>query len=62
MFQSSVSNLGAANCLGRPGRGPTMLGLMGMDHEELTYLFQGRYQRLTDVGGHNNLAPRLIRG
>ena len=40
----------------------TMLGLMGMDHEELTYLFQGRYRRLTDVGGQNNLAPRLIRG
>ncbi|MBT6498057.1 MAG: DUF1501 domain-containing protein [Planctomycetaceae bacterium] len=39
----------------------TMLGLMGIDHEELTYLFEGRYRRLTDVGGHNNLAPRLIR-
>jgi len=39
----------------------TMLGLMGIDHEELTYLFQGRYRRLTDVGGQNNLAPRLIR-
>ena len=40
----------------------TMLGLMGIDHEELTYLFEGRYRRLTDVGGHNNLAPRLVRG
>jgi uncharacterized protein (DUF1501 family) len=40
----------------------TMLGLMGIDHEELTYLFEGRYRRLTDVGGQNNLAPRLIRG
>ena len=40
----------------------TMLGLMGIDHEELTYLFEGRYRRLTDVGGQNNLAPRLVRG
>jgi len=40
----------------------TMLGLMGIDHKELTYLFEGRYRRLTDVGGQNNLAPRLIRG
>lgn len=40
----------------------TMLGLMGMDHEELTFLFEGRDHRLTDVGGHNNLAPRLVRG
>lgn len=40
----------------------TMLGLMGIDHQELTYLFEGRYRRLTDVGGQNNLAPRLIRG
>ena len=40
----------------------TMLSLMGIDHEELTYLFEGRYRRLTDVGGDNNLAPRLVRG
>ena len=40
----------------------TMLGLMGIDHEELTYLFDGRFRRLTDVGGKNNLAPRLVRG
>ncbi len=40
----------------------TMLGLMGIDHEELTYLFEGRYRRLTDVGGQNNLAARLVRG
>ena len=39
----------------------TMLGLMGIDHEELTYLFEGRYRRLTDVGGQNNLAARLVR-
>lgn len=40
----------------------TMLDLMGIDHEQLTYLFEGRYRRLTDVGGQNNLAPRLVRG
>jgi hypothetical protein len=40
----------------------TMLGLLGIDHEELTYLFEGRYRRLTDVGGDNNLAARLVRG
>ena len=40
----------------------SMLGLLGIDHEELTYHFEGRYHRLTDVGGHNNLAERLVRG
>ncbi len=30
----------------------TMLHLMGIDHEKLTYRFQGRYFRLTDVHGH----------
>ncbi len=40
----------------------TMLGLMGIDHEELTYFFEGRFRRLTDVGGQNNLATRLVRG
>ena len=39
----------------------TMLGLMGLDHERLTYLFEGRDRRLTDVGGQNNLAERLVR-
>lgn len=39
----------------------TMLGLLGMDHEKLTYYFEGRDRRLTDVGGGNNLAPRLVR-
>ena len=29
----------------------TMLRLMGIDHERLTYRFQGRDYRLTDVGG-----------
>jgi hypothetical protein len=39
----------------------TMLTLLGLDHEKLTYLFEGRLRRLTDVGGQNNLAARLTR-
>ena len=38
----------------------TMLSLLGLDHRKLTYLFQGREMRLTDVGGDNDLAKRLI--
>ena len=30
----------------------TMLHLMGVDHERLTFKFQGRYYRLTDIAGH----------
>jgi uncharacterized protein (DUF1501 family) len=30
----------------------TMLHLLGIDHEKLTYKFQGRRYRLTDVHGH----------
>jgi uncharacterized protein (DUF1501 family) len=37
----------------------TLLTLLGLDHEKLTYLFEGRERRLTDVGGQNNLAQRL---
>jgi len=40
----------------------TILSLLGLEHEKLTYLFQGRDFRLTDVGGHNNLAQRLTSG
>ncbi len=29
----------------------TVLHLLGIDHEKLTYKFQGRYYRLTDVHG-----------
>lgn len=39
----------------------TMLSLLGLDHERLTYPFGGRDRRLTDVGGYNDLAPRLTR-
>ena len=30
----------------------TMLHLLGVDHEKLTYLYQGRQFRLTDVAGN----------
>jgi hypothetical protein len=30
----------------------TVLHLLGLDHERLTYKHQGRYYRLTDVHGH----------
>jgi len=30
----------------------TILHLMGLDHEDLTYRYQGRDFRLTDVHGH----------
>lgn len=30
----------------------TMLHVLGIDHEKLTYRFQGRDFRLTDVAGH----------
>jgi hypothetical protein len=38
----------------------TLLGLLGVDHRRLTHFFQGREFRLTDVGGENNLAARLV--
>jgi hypothetical protein len=30
----------------------TIMHLLGIDHERLTYKFQGRRYRLTDVHGH----------
>jgi len=39
----------------------TMFSLMGVEHEQLTYFFEGRDRRLTDVGGRNDLAARLVR-
>jgi len=38
----------------------TILGLLGLDHKKLTYFFQGRNFRLSDVGGDNNLTARLL--
>jgi uncharacterized protein (DUF1501 family) len=39
----------------------TILKLLGLDHTALTYLFEGRDQRLTDVGGQHEFAERLLR-
>jgi uncharacterized protein (DUF1501 family) len=38
----------------------TVLRLLGLDHRKLTFLFQGRDQRLTDVGGDREFAERLL--
>jgi hypothetical protein len=38
----------------------TILRLLGLDHRELTYLFEGREQRLTDVGGDHEFTDRLV--
>jgi len=38
----------------------SILHLLGMDHKRLTYFYQGRDFRLTDVHGENNLGPRLL--
>lgn len=38
-----------------------LLGLLGLDHKQLTYFFQGREFRLTDVGGEGKLLKRLRR-
>jgi hypothetical protein len=37
----------------------TVLRLLGLDHKQLTYLFQGRNMRLTDFGGDHEFAQRL---
>ncbi len=38
----------------------TVLRLLGLDHRRLTFLFEGREQRLTDVGGDREFADRLL--
>jgi hypothetical protein len=38
----------------------TLLRLLGLDHEKLAYLYQGRDQSLTDVHGQNEFTSRLI--
>ena len=38
----------------------TILKLLGLDHTKLTFLFQGRHQRLTDIGGDAEFASRLL--
>ncbi|MCA9095725.1 MAG: DUF1501 domain-containing protein, partial [Planctomycetaceae bacterium] len=37
----------------------TMLTLLGLDHEKLTYLFEGRNRRLTDIGGQNDFSAEI---
>jgi uncharacterized protein (DUF1501 family) len=39
----------------------TILALLGLDHKKLTFLFEGRDQRLTDVGGDREFSDRLLR-
>ena len=36
----------------------TLLHLLGLDHEKLTYYFNGRNMRLTDV--HGELIPQIV--
>jgi hypothetical protein len=38
----------------------TVLYLMGIDHKRLTYFFNGRHMRLTDV--HGELIPQIAGG
>src|SRR5260221_13232030 len=38
----------------------SILALMGLDHQKLTYFFQGRDYRLKDVGGKTDLAKRVF--
>lgn len=38
----------------------TILRLLGLDHEKLTYLYQGREQSLTDVHGQGEFTDRLV--
>jgi hypothetical protein len=38
-----------------------MLSLLGLDHRKLTFRFEGRDRRLTDVGGDNDLSGRLTK-
>lgn len=38
----------------------TLLRLLGLDHEKLTYLYQGRNQRLTDVHGELEFTKKLL--
>jgi hypothetical protein len=37
----------------------TLLRLLGLDHEKLTYLYQGRDHSLTDVHGQNEFTTKL---
>jgi hypothetical protein len=49
------------NCVHVNDLHATVLRLLGLDHKKLTFLFQGRDQRLTDVGGSREFADKLLR-
>ena len=62
--------IGATDELGfRPAEMPfhvhdihgTVLALLGLDHKKLTYFFQGRSRRLTDVAGDQEFSQLLLR-
>jgi len=38
----------------------TVLRLLGLDHRQLTFLFEGRKMRLTNVGGDHDIAETLL--
>ena len=38
----------------------TILRLVGLDHEKLTFLYQGRNMRITDVHGEGEFTKRLV--
>jgi uncharacterized protein (DUF1501 family) len=38
----------------------TILRLMGMNHRQLTYFYQGRDMRLTDVNGNGEFSAKLL--
>ena len=38
----------------------TILHLIGLDHTRLTFLYQGRDMRLTDVHGENEFTKLLV--
>jgi len=38
----------------------SLLSLLGVDHKKLTFLFQGRQQRLTDIGGDHDFSKELL--
>jgi hypothetical protein len=38
----------------------TLLRLLGLDHTRLTYLYQGRNMRLTDVMGDGEFTTKLL--
>ena len=50
LYDKGVSKTSIAKSLGK--NHATILHQLGLDHEKLTFRFQGRDYRLTDVHGH----------